>query len=585
MKGTCSTSVLIPLLLFCILSQSPTQSQEIEKYKPRELPTELGTLIEEQPQPPTQQQPPPSDDTPLADSLKRIFIFDTIDSPDPASITLHKKRIYISSSKKILRRRKFSKWLYRWLDKPLTLSLIKQLNRDIVTWLNKNGYPLVDVIVPEQEVTQGDLKIIILLSQPGKFTVQGNKYFKERLFHKIFRIAKSKPIERAVLQQRLDWTNRNPFRRADLLFSPGEELATTDLTLQVQDRFPFRLYGGWENSGTDATGDNRWFWGFNWGNAFGLDHQLNYQFTTNNEYDLFHSHVVTYTIPLPWRHLLTFNAARGTSEVDTIAAGLFRTESETTTIGVRYIIPLPWIKSYRHDLRLGYDFRNLHTEFFFANIPVFDAWAHIHHLVLGYNASWRDRLGSNFIDAQLLYSPDNWSEQHKDIHYERLRFDADSEYTIARLLLQRDTPLPLRCELTTKAQFQWTDTNLLGPEQFAVGGYSTVRGYEESEAAGDYGMVLNAEFKLPPFSLTRIFTKNPRDQFQLHGFWDYAWVSPHNPLPFEDKNIFLQSVGVGFRYSLAPHFSLRFDYGWQLMDSGRPSRFESRAHIGVLISY
>jgi hemolysin activation/secretion protein len=248
--------------------------------------------------------------------------------------------------------------------------------------------------------------------------------------------------------------------------------------------------------------------------------------------------------------------------------------------------------SYRHDLRFGYDFRGSDTDLYFSDIFVDEYRTEIHYLLTAYNASWRDRLGADgklgtqLVEMELLWSPGRWTKYHRDGYFRSLRALSNAEYIIAKFNVQRDIPLPWDFELSMRWRSQVTTTNLLPSEQLNFGGYSTVRGYEESQARGDHGMVLNMELKLPSFSPTGLFTKQARDRLQVLGFWDYGWGNPdRRVVNGEDPNVFIQSAGVGARYSFNPWLSVRFDYGWQLEDVGKGSRFDSRAHLGVLVSF
>jgi len=67
---------------------------------------------------------------------------------------------------------------------------------------------------------------------------------------------------------------------------------------------------------------------------------------------------------------------------------------------------------------------------------------------------------------------------------------------------------------------------------------------------------------------------------------DYGEVENVHLLSAEKPHYFFSSVGPGLRYKLSNHFSLRFDYGWQLLDSGlNPERQHSRAHLGLVATY
>ncbi len=57
----------------------------------------------------------------------------------------------------------------------------------------------------------------------------------------------------------------------------------------------------------------------------------------------------------------------------------------------------------------------------------------------------------------------------------------------------------------------------------------------------------------------------------------------------DNPNVNMWSIGTGLRYNWSPFVAFRFDYGWQLMDSGVALAYRdgapSRGHIGVTISY
>ena len=84
-----------------------------------------------------------------------------------------------------------------------------------------------------------------------------------------------------LLPWRLSCTSTNPFRDVNFIYTPGKDPGTADLELQVKDRFPIRVFAGYEDTGNDLTGDERFFTGLNATDIFGTDQQLNYQYTTD----------------------------------------------------------------------------------------------------------------------------------------------------------------------------------------------------------------------------------------------------------------------------------------------------------------
>ena len=178
------------------------------------------------------------------------------------------------------------------------------------------------------------------------------------------------------------------------------------------------------------------------------------------------------------------------------------------------------------------------------------------------------------------------SSRNTDRLFLASRARSSAEYAYDRLTLERLIRLPWDVTWITRATMQWTDSNLLGSEQMGFGGYSSVRGYDEREANGDEGYLVTTELRSPPISLGQLCGwEKAIDQFQFLGFWDYGVAQNLSLLPNEDPSVLLASAGPGIRYAINPYLSLRFDYGFQLYDTRANSRYNSRAHIGVVISY
>jgi hemolysin activation/secretion protein len=87
-------------------------------------------------------------------------------------------------------------------------------------------------------------------------------------------------------------------------------------------------------------------------------------------------------------------------------------------------------------------------------------------------------------------------------------------------------------------------------------------------------------FPFKEFGLTKL-----NDQLQFLAFFDYSITKNNNLLTNEDPHVQLASVGPGIRYAITPYASARFDYGWQLYDTGLNTRANSRGHLGIIFSY
>lgn len=474
----------------------------------------------------------------------------------------------------------FPKRMEAFLGQPLSLDLINAMANETARYFAEHDHPIVSVVAPEQDVTEGVIQFVVTEARIGEVRVEGNKHFDSDLF--TTRLKPGEWVVMSTLDADTAFYGRNPFHSVTAELSPGAESGETDITLRVQDQFPLRVYAGYEDSGVPSTGEDRLYAGFNWGNVLGLDHQLSYQYTTDTEFDRLRAHSATYTIPLPWKHLLTISGTYAQSDPDLGAA--FDMSGETWEVSARYTIPLRKIGRLNHEANIGYDFKSTDNNLQFGGLEVFDNAVEISQFSAGYSASLPDKLGRTSMALRGVYSPGGMSSHNDDEAFDAARIGSDSEYWYGTLGIDRVTRLPFDFTWAASANGQIADGNLQSTEQFLLGGYATVRGYDELSASGDSGFFIRNEIYTPALPLLRTagidrFT----DRIQLLAFHDIGTASVADPLEGEDDNLQLQSFGVGLRWQFEKNVSLRFDYGWQINDIGLSD--DSRAHLGVTVSY
>ncbi len=237
--------------------------------------------------------------------------------------------------------RSFNARLQPYLGQTLTRGKLNALIADVITFYRQHDRPIVDVIVPQQEITNGVVQLVVLEGRVGSISVAGNRWFSSNELGAGVRLQSGDAISSRQLQADLDWLNQNPFHTTDVVYHPGHSLGETDIVLQTTDRFPVRFYGGYEDSGNAATGFDRYEAGFNWGDAFGLGlgQQLNYQYTTSGDGESLAAHAGSYVIPLPWRHTLTFFGSYADTKGE--VPPLLDIKGRSYQISGRYGIPLP----------------------------------------------------------------------------------------------------------------------------------------------------------------------------------------------------------------------------------------------------
>jgi hemolysin activation/secretion protein len=487
-----------------------------------------------------------------------------------------------------LDRADFKSRMEGFLGKPLNEETRDGIVTAIVRFYREQGRPLVDVSQPPQEITGGVLQILVLPGKVGRIRVQGNRWFAPQYVTGQIHAQPGQDVDARELGNDLDWINRNPFRQVDLVYVKGSELGETDLILREVDHFPLRVYGGYEDSGTAATGENRLLAGVNWGNVLGHDGQMNYQYMADPAFKWFRAHSGSFIQPLPWRHIVTVFGSYADVRGDVAAP--FDLSGFNEQASIRYEVPLPRLTSaklsYQHSVVGGFDFKRANNNLAFGGAQVFGAMTDTLQWSLGYDASLKDPWGQTSLRATLFYSPGHWTANDADAVYNLSRSGATARYTYANFELDRTTGLPWDFMLVNRCTFQLSDSNLLPSEQLGFGGYDTIRGYDTRVVNADQGYILSTELRTPPVSLLpRLGLKKVQDRFQILGFFDYGSGSDRDLLSGEQPQTVLAGIGPGLRYAVSSHFSLRADYGWQLHNAEVSRQYASRSHIGLVLSY
>jgi hemolysin activation/secretion protein len=578
-------AALLAAAAMATLAQAQSQDQSFQPVAPKQPEkTGEGKVVNEAAKPVSGH----ADSEVLVGRLKGIFLLsdpkqvrhDGVTSPravEPGDVTLAKSP-------------DFDAVVQPYIGQPVTMKSLAELTRSIVAFFRDNDRPVVNVFVPEQSITSGFVQVVVVVSRVEKVEATGARWFSNQDLRAEVGLRPGDPISSSQLNSDLSWINRNPFLQSDVLMAPGNAPGTTDLLLRTQDRFPLRVYAGFEDSGNQYTGNDRILTGFNYGNLFGIGQQLSYQFTTGTDVNKFTAHSGTYVIPLPWRHQLTFFGSY--SDSSTNLGPDLSTSGVNWQISGRYEIPLPGTEHFTESVTGGFDFKRSNDNLIFGVATVSNVFTDVDQFVLSYQASAQDDYGSTSGSATGFWSPGGLSKYDRDIDYMGTRGGARTNYAYGQLTLNRVTRLPLDFTWTVRGEVQESDANLLPSEQWGLGGYATVRGYDERVVNGDNGFLVSTEVATPPVSIGEFFgLKAIKDQLQFLGFVDYGGTSLHQVTPADvNPNNNLFSVGPGLRYVINPYISIRFDYGFQLIntgiaDTGFESRHHSRAHLGVLVSY
>jgi hemolysin activation/secretion protein len=478
--------------------------------------------------------------------------------------------------------------LTSYLGQPVSLASLDEMIKATIRAYRNSDRPVVDVMLPEQDITSGVVQLVVVEGKLNRIRVEGVDAETEEYLRSQVSLKKGEVINNRDVLKNLNWLNRSPYRKVDLVYAPGYEFGTTDVILNTLESDPVFFYLGYEDSGTEALGLNRYLFGFNWGNAFGPDQGLSYQFATGDDFGSVHAHSMAYSGPLPWRHYLTIAGSYADVDSGTTAGGTTLDSGGSNTQGtVRYAIPISAFKAQAHELSLGFDFKSTNNNLAFGGDQVFDTTTEIFEFSLGYSILAQDRWGLTKGDARGYYSPGGWNADNTDESFQEARYDAHAQYSYGTLGLERQQRLPENWTLRMRGQGQVSDGNLLASEQLGIGGYDTVRGFDNRLVRGDQGLWGTVEVFTPATSIGRFMKwKNETDELRFLAFFDYGNVGNVDRLEDEPSSYEMSSVGAGLRWRYSDWFRLRLDYGFPVSTRNLDGIDDSgRVHIGATANF
>lgn len=480
----------------------------------------------------------------------------------------------------------FKARLARHLGRPLTKAGRVEILDEIALYCRKRGQPFVDVSILPQDVSDGVLQVLVLQARVGTVRVIGNRWFRSGNTAAQIRSKTGDPLDVRLIAEDLDWINRNPFRQVDLVYVKGAEFGQANILLKQTDRLPLRVYGGYDDSGTRQTQNERLSLGGDWGNVFGGDGVASYQFLTSPDLRSFRAHSGSLTQPLPWRHVLTVFGSY--ADIKAILPQPFDLGGYNWQTSVRYEVPLRSVGGYRHSLTAGYDYKQTNNNLTFGGISVFGVATDVAQWSLGYGSRLKDPYGETTLRATGFLSPGGLTPHNRNEDFRVSRAGSRAHYAYLKAEINRTTQLPAEFMLVNLFTLQQSDANLLPSEQLGFGGYDTIRGYDTRVFNSDSGLILTAELRSPGLrglcALPAL--ESFPDKWQLLAFVDYGAGSNHLRLPGERAETRLLGAGPGLRYTVSKYVSFRADHGWQLLDQAEAARrYSSRTHLGLVVRY
>jgi len=468
------------------------------------------------------------------------------------------------SGNTVLDAREIERTVYRFLGPQRTVRDVEQARQALETLYRDAGYGTVVVNIPEQDVEEGMVRLDVLEGAVDRLVVTGAQWFSpERIRQAVPSLAEGNVPLLPEVQQELAALNAASADRAVApVLRPGRFPGTVEVELNVDDQLPLHGFIEFNDRYTRDTSRTRISAGLNYDNLWQRQHSasIGYQ-TAPQERDEVEVLYGTYTARLPGgQWLVSGYAVTSDSTVSTV--GTLGVIGAGDIYGLRFIRPLPMLGSGFQRATLGIDYKdfdeNIELE---GNQPTIETPIAYGVLSAGWTITFPGEGRITEFGLNGVYGPRFLGNDTEE--FASKRFGARPSFAHLGLVFSHEQDSWQATRLRFLLGAQIADAPLISNEQFSVGGVATVRGYLESQQFVDDGYWAQLEWLSPDWLAGLALFETGR----FYTFMDAGGGRIREPLPEQDDNFFLWSLGAGFRADLLWGLSAALEYAWPLRDS------------------
>ena len=432
--------------------------------------------------------------------------------------------------------------VYPFLGEGKTGDDIERARKALDDLYAKSGYPTVSAELPRQQVTDGVVRLKIVERRVGRLRVTGARYFSPHDIRtgapslKEGHVPNLNDVQRDIVA-----LNQLPDRTVTPKLQPGIVPGTVDVDLEVKDTLPFHASTEINNRRSRDTTSLRTTGSVSYGNLWqrGDAVSVSYQAAAERATDTAVLSA-TYLLRIPDTQLsLLASYLRSDSNVSTVGGTSVVGRGSVT--GVRLLVPLGSDSRFTQSLSVGFDYKTFNDNIILGADRNATPITYV-PLVAAYSAGWTETDAQTDISGTLSLALAPLGS--RATAFDAKRFGARPDFATLRVDGSRTQSLPWGMQAYVHLAAQIANQPLISNEQFSVGGLDTVRGYLESEALGDAGVLAQTELRSPTLYGG---TERSVNDLRVLGFADAANVSIRQALAQQRTSNTLVSVGVGAR--------------------------------------
>jgi hemolysin activation/secretion protein len=417
------------------------------------------------------------------------------------------------------------------------------------------GYQTVSVQVPPQEPTHGIVYLQVTETSVGRLRVRGSRYYSLREIKKAApSLAEGNVPNFNDVTQDIVGLNQLPDRRVTPALRPGVVPGTVDIDLNVEDKLPLHGSAELNNRYSADTTPLRYNAAVSYNNLWQLNHSIGGSLQISpqniNDVQVYSGYYVARFADAPWLTLVA-QGVKQNSNVSTLGSTAVAGRGDVE--GLRATISLPSQGDFSHAFTFGFDRKHFDQNVTVGGTPIVTPITY-YPFSANYSATWANKSAITNASLDLVFATREIGSDTAEFDFNR--FKARGNFLYLRSDLSHQHELPGGFQVFGKIQAQVADQPLVTNEQFAGGGLTSVRGYLEAEVLGDDGFVGTVELRSP--SLLKNTARNV-NEWRFYLFADGGCLTLLQPLPEQEANFALASIGFGTRFQLREHFNGSID--------------------------
>jgi hemolysin activation/secretion protein len=453
------------------------------------------------------------------------------------------------------------------------------------------GYVSVFVELPEQQVSDGLVRLRVLEGKVSRLKVTGARYYDPAYVRaRVGELAEGKVPNFSVAQNSLAELNRTEDRRVQPILRPGPVPGTVEAELKVTDRLPLSFNVELNNRQVQFTKPLRLQVTGRYGNLFQEDHTLSFiGIVTPQDPKQTKALGLNYMIPLPegsaWQAslLLSDSFVQPIGDTNVVGKGF--------NVSIKRTWGLPAGANLNHALTAGIEYKDTRERIKAgADGSALSSPLRYMPFVLDYNASMvhgehTTTMSVSGTFAQRLVLRRTVDCFGQEDQFGCKREEGDGSFAAMRIDATHTHPLGKPMSARWRASAQFASQPLIGAEQFSIGGMDSVRGYYEAELMGDSGVFAGLEVSGPNWGGGPAGSwRAALTELQAYAFGEAGQIRMHNPSS-EGGQTRLAGTGFGLKLRLPSKLAASADVAWPLASTAATRKGQPRLHARVSIEF